>query len=143
LRWGSRRSSTSTSTPADIPERFDIGFDTAGTLALKTARKLLKPGGTIVDINGTPAKMARSAVSGQFTVLIAQYRADDLEQLARAAAERTREVPVATAVSLDGAIDALTALETGHGPRGGKLVITPNYRRIVSGPNVSDQALQR
>jgi NADPH:quinone reductase-like Zn-dependent oxidoreductase len=104
--------------------RFDLVFDTAGTLPIKTARALLKPGGRIVDINGSPAKMVRSALSRRFQVLIAKYRRGDLEEVARAAGEGELDIPVARAVPLTEAIEALTALERQRTPKGGKLVVT-------------------
>jgi NADPH:quinone reductase-like Zn-dependent oxidoreductase len=44
--------------PTTLKRRFDIVFDTAGTLPVKAARTLLKPGGRILDINVSPASMA-------------------------------------------------------------------------------------
>jgi NADPH:quinone reductase-like Zn-dependent oxidoreductase len=40
--------------------RFDVVFDTAGTLPIGMAKALLKPGGRIIDITPTPAKFVRS-----------------------------------------------------------------------------------
>jgi NADPH:quinone reductase-like Zn-dependent oxidoreductase len=48
--------------PAALAKRFDLVFDTPGMLPFAAARTLLKPGGTIVDIVPTPAKMIRSAL---------------------------------------------------------------------------------
>lgn len=104
--------------------KFDIVFDTAGTLPLKDARTLLKPGGRILDINGSPAKMARGALPGPFNVLIAKYTSKDLDEISAAAARGQLTVPIARTVPLAQAIDALTELETRHNPKGGKLVVT-------------------
>ena len=111
--------------PSPLRRRFDVVFDTAGTLAVKAARALHKPGGRVVDINGSPAKLARSISSRDFHLLIAKYQSDDLEYLAQAAAEGKLSVPVARTVPLTDAIGALTELEHERTPKGGKLVITP------------------
>ena len=110
--------------PASLKGEFDVVFDTAGTLALKAARTLLKPGGRIVDINGSPAKMARSAFPGPFQVHVTKYTTKDLEEVSQSAARGDLSLPVARTVPLTQAIDALTELEGKHTPRGGKLVIT-------------------
>jgi NADPH:quinone reductase-like Zn-dependent oxidoreductase len=110
--------------PTTLKGTFDLVFDTAGTLPIKAARTLLKPGGRIVDINGSPTKMARSIASRDFTVLIAKYKSKDLEQISQAAAHGKLNLPIARTVPLPQAIDALTELENNHTPKGGKLVIT-------------------
>lgn len=110
--------------PTTLEGKFDTVLDTAGTLSLNAARTLLKPGGIIVDINGSAAKMARSALPGPFTVLIAKYTAKDLDEVSAAAARGQLTVPIARTVPLAQAIEALAELEKNHIPKGGKLVIT-------------------
>lgn len=110
--------------PAPLRGRFDIVFDTAGTLPLRTARTLLRPGGRIVDIVPTPAKFALGALPGPFHVLMAKANPEDLDELAQAAARGELQLPIGRSVPLTEAIEALTALETSHTPKGGKLVIT-------------------
>ncbi|WP_413100609.1 NADP-dependent oxidoreductase [Streptomyces sp. Inha503] len=109
--------------PTALRGRFDIVLDTAGTLPVKAAQTLLKPGGRIVDITPTPAKFARSALPGPFKVLIAQAVTEDLEEVARAAGQGTLRLPIARTVPLTQAIPALTEFDRGI-PKGGKLVIT-------------------
>ncbi|MBA6435505.1 NADP-dependent oxidoreductase [Streptomyces sp. GMR22] len=109
--------------PTALSGRFDIVLDTAGTLPVKAAQTLLKPGGRIIDITPTPAKFARSALPGPFKVLIAQAVTEDLEEVARAAGQGTLRLPIARTVPLTQAIAALTELERGM-TKGGKLVIT-------------------
>ncbi|MEU9450075.1 NADP-dependent oxidoreductase [Streptomyces sp. NPDC048277] len=110
--------------PTALGRRFDIVFDTAGTLPAKTARALVKPGGHVVDIVPTPAKFARSALSGSYTVMIAQPVTADLEEIARGAGEGTLRLPIARTVPLAEAIAALTELERDRPPKSGKLIIT-------------------
>lgn len=104
--------------------RFDVVFDTAGTLPITAARALLKPGGRIIDINPAPAKFVRSALPGPYQVLIAKATLADLDAVADAAGTGVLRLPVARTVPLDQAIAALTELERDHTPKGGKLVIT-------------------
>lgn len=110
--------------PQALRGRFDVIFDTSGTLALNDARKMLKPGGRFVDITITPAKLAKGLFARDFKPLIAKYTPEALETVARAASEGKLNVPVARTVPLTQAIAALTELERKHTPRGGKLVIT-------------------
>jgi NADPH:quinone reductase-like Zn-dependent oxidoreductase len=115
--------------PATLRGRFDLVLDTAGTMPVKAARTLLKPGGHIIDINVNPsnmaAKMTRSVFSRSYQVLVARYKSEDLEEVARAAAQGRLAIPVARTVPLAQAIGALTELERAHTPKGGKLVIVP------------------
>jgi NADPH:quinone reductase-like Zn-dependent oxidoreductase len=110
--------------PSRLQGRFDLVFDTAGTLSNKTARTLIKPGGHITDINGTPAKMLRSALPGPYHMQFTKASVQDLETITRAVADGQVEVPIARTVPLAEATQALAELETRNTPRGGKLVIT-------------------
>jgi NADPH:quinone reductase-like Zn-dependent oxidoreductase len=112
--------------PAPLEGRFDLVLD-AASLALPAgvARRLIKPGGRFVDIHPSPAKFARSAFSRHYSVLFGAYKAEDFQELARAAADSKITLPIARTVPLAEAIDALTELEEKHTPRGGKLVIIP------------------
>ena len=111
--------------PTPLKGSFDLVIDTAGTLSPRNARILLNAHGRIVDLNGSPAKMARSVYSRNFKPLIAKYTPDALETVADAASDGTLTVPVARTVPLAQAIDALTDLERTRSLRGGKLVIIP------------------
>ncbi|WP_428343285.1 NAD(P)-dependent alcohol dehydrogenase [Mycobacterium sp.] len=111
--------------PMRLKGQFDLVIDTAGTLSFRDARALLKPRGRIVDINATPAKMARSLFSRAFKPLFAKYSPEALETVSDAAAGGELAIPVAGAAPLTQAINALAHLERAHTPTGGKLVIVP------------------
>jgi NADPH:quinone reductase-like Zn-dependent oxidoreductase len=111
--------------PAPLKGRFDIVFDTAGTLPLAAARTLLKPGGRIFDIKPTPAKFLRSALPGSFTTVIAQPITADLEEVARLGGEGILRPSIARTVPLSQAIEALVELEQRRAARPGKLIVTP------------------
>lgn len=110
--------------PAELAGQFDVVFDTAGKLAPRAARTLLKRGGRIVDIAPSPAKFARSALPGPFTTMVAQPVTADLEAVAKAAGAGTLRLPIGRTVPLSKAIPALIELERDRLPRSGKLVIT-------------------
>jgi NADPH:quinone reductase-like Zn-dependent oxidoreductase len=112
------------SIPATLAGRFDIVFDTVGTLPPKTARGLLTRRGRIVDIVPTAAKFVKSVLPGPYRVLMAQQKADYLDELAQACARGTLRLPIARTVPLRDAIAALTDLERANEPRGGKLIVT-------------------
>jgi NADPH:quinone reductase-like Zn-dependent oxidoreductase len=112
------------SIPPELAKTFHIVFDTVGTLAPATARRLLASGGRIIDIVPSGAKFLRSALPGPYNVLITQHNIEDLEELARACATGALRLPIAQTVPLRDAIPALTELERNNTPRGGKLIIT-------------------
>jgi NADPH:quinone reductase-like Zn-dependent oxidoreductase len=112
------------SLPAPSTGRFDIVFDTVGTLSRTTARRLLKPGGRIVDVVPSAAKLVRSALPGPYYVVIAQHNTRDLDEVAQAGAHGALRLPIAQTVPLTDAITALTELELNRKPKGGKLIIT-------------------
>ncbi|WP_198348143.1 NADP-dependent oxidoreductase [Plantactinospora sp. KBS50] len=105
--------------PAVLARRFDLVLDTPGVLSSAAARRLLKPGGTIVDIVPTPAKMIRSVLPGPFRAMMGRLVTADLAEVAR-----VLRLPIARTVPLAEAIAALTELERDRRPKGGKLVIT-------------------
>lgn len=104
--------------------KFDIVYDTVGTLAPATARQLLARGGHIIDIVPSGPKFLKSALPGPYNVLITQLNVEDLEELAGMCAAGTLRLPIAQTVPLREAIPALTELERNNTPRGGKLIIT-------------------
>ncbi len=112
------------SIPITLKNRFDIVFDTVGTLPRESARMLLKSGGRIVDLVPSAGKFVRSVLPGPYQVLITKHNAKDLDELARACADGTLRLPIAATVPLEDAIAALTELERNHQPRRGKLIIT-------------------
>ena len=94
---------------------------------------MLAPGGHIVDLVPTAAKLLKSVLPGPYRVLFTQPNADDIAKVVKAGAQGKLRVPIAKTVPLEHAIDALTDLEQRHTPRGGKLIITANDA-ATSGP---------
>jgi len=110
--------------PLPLRGQFDLVLDSAGKLPLGTARRLLAPGGRVLDIHPTPAKFLRSRMSRDYVVVVAQPDADDMEAIRRYAESGVIRQPIGRIVPLSRAIEALTEQERNPGPKGGRLVIT-------------------
>jgi len=104
--------------------RFDVIFDTAGTLPFATARRMLKPRGRILDIVPSARKFARSIWPGPYTAFMGRPDNHDLQHVADAAGRGEITTHIYRTVSLANAIPALTELEKAATSGGGKLVIT-------------------
>lgn len=109
--------------PAALRGSFDVVLDTSGILPLRSARMLVKPGGRIVDLKPTLAKMLRSVLPGPY-VLNSLPRRDVIGELARAAGRGMLRQPIARKVPLAEAIPALADYENLGASRGGKLIVT-------------------
>lgn len=109
--------------PAPLAHRFDVVFDTVGSLPIRTAHALLKPRGRVVDIVPTPRKFLRSLLPGPYSAFMGKADVNDLEEVADAAERGDLKVPIGRTVPLADAISALTDLEINRTPRGGKLVV--------------------
>ena len=110
--------------PAPLIGRFDVVFDTAGSLPYAAARRMITPGGRIIDIVPSVAKFARSILPGPYTAFMGRPDNDDLQHVADAAARGEIATHIAQTVALDDAIPALVDLENATASGGGKLVIT-------------------
>ncbi len=108
-----------------IKHQFDVVFDTAGTLSIKEGRALLKPGGVVLDISPSPAKLFGIIFSARHKMVIGKPTPDLLTKVADMVAVGKLQPAIGKTVSLSDAIPALTALEQ-HGTPKGKLVITWN-----------------
>ncbi|PRY67421.1 NADPH:quinone reductase-like Zn-dependent oxidoreductase [Glaciihabitans tibetensis] len=109
--------------PAPLTGRFDVVFDTAGTLPFATARRMLKPGGRIIDIVPSVAKFARSILPGSYTAFMGRPDSNDLQHIADAAGRGEISTRISRTVTLANAIPALIDLENAPTSSGGKLVI--------------------
>ncbi len=105
-----------------IRERFDVVYDTAGTMMVATGLGLLRQGGVYLDINPTPAKFIRAIFNRRLKPIVCTARAQILDGLASASGNGKLRFPVAETVLLADAIPLITALETGHKLPGKALV---------------------
>jgi NADPH:quinone reductase-like Zn-dependent oxidoreductase len=105
-----------------IRERFDVVFDTAGTMTIATGFGLLHRDGVYLDINPTPIKFIRAMFDRKLKPIVCTARADIMDGLASAAGNGKLRLPVAETVLLKDAIPLVTALEAGR-KLGGKALV--------------------
>lgn len=105
-----------------IHERFDVVYDTAGTMTVAVGLGLLRQGGVYLDINPTPIKFIRAIYNRQLKPIVCTARADILDDLASAAGAGKLRLQVAETVLLNDAIPLITALESGRKLAGKALV---------------------
>jgi NADPH:quinone reductase-like Zn-dependent oxidoreductase len=106
-----------------ISERFDVVYDTAGTMTTAVGLGLTRRDGVFLDINPTPVKFLRSFVNRRLKPIVCTARSDILDGLARAAGDRKLRLPIGEIVPLRDAIRLITALESGRKINGKGLVV--------------------
>lgn len=107
---------------SQLGERFDVVYDTAGTMPTAVGLKLANAGGVFLDIDPTPGKFIRALFNSRLKPIVCTARADILDGLARAAREGKYRLPVAEIVPLNEAIRLIAALEAGRKLNGKGLV---------------------
>ena len=85
---------------------------------------MLEPGGKVIDIVPSFAKVARSLLPGPYTVFTGRPDSDDLQHVADAAGRGDLATRIHSTVPLAEAIPALIDLEKAPASGPGKLVIT-------------------
>lgn len=109
--------------PATVDGAFDVVFDCHGSLSARDAKRLLKPGGLIIDIVPTPAKFLRALVSRSRKVVIADTTAENLQPVIDLATARKLTIPIVRTLSLDEAPTMLAALERGERLNGKAVIV--------------------
>lgn len=107
-----------------LRHRFDVVFDTAGTLSLGQCDALLKRGGVALHIVITPAKMIRSLLSRRHKTVFGTATPEGMAGIVDAAVQGKLVPKIARTVPLPQAIPAIVELETTGSPKG-KLVVVP------------------
>jgi NADPH:quinone reductase-like Zn-dependent oxidoreductase len=97
-----------------IEERFDVVYDTAGTMTVATGLGMLRRGGVFLDINPTPGKFIRAMFNRRLKPMVCTARADILDGLAEAAGDGQLRLLIAEVVPLKDTIALVTALEQGR-----------------------------
>lgn len=108
---------------SQIRDRYDVVYDTAGTMKTAVGLGLLRKEGVFLDIDPTPVKFLRSFLNRKLKPIVCTPRADILDSLANAAGAGQLRLPIAETVPLDDAIQLITALETGRKINGKGLVV--------------------
>ncbi|RFB87549.1 alcohol dehydrogenase [Rhizobium leguminosarum bv. trifolii] len=111
---------------AQLRERFDVVYDTAGTMSLAVGLGLLSKGGVFLDIDPTPGKFIRALFDRRLKPIICTARAAILDGLAHAAESGKLRLPISETVPLSEAIPLITALEQGLKLKGKALVAMPD-----------------
>ncbi|HEV8694686.1 MAG TPA: zinc-binding dehydrogenase, partial [Lysobacter sp.] len=106
-----------------IGDRFDVVYDTAGTMPTAVGLGLANENGVFLDIDPTPGKFIRSVFNRRLKPIVCTPRVDILDGLARAAKEGMYRLPVAVTVPLSEAIRLIAALEAGRKLNGKGLVV--------------------
>ena len=102
---------------------FDIVFDANGSLSVKEGNRLIKRGGTIIDIVPTKIKFLVALISRSRKFVFADVKAENLQRVMQLAVAGKLTIPVAQTVSLSEAASLLASLEGGK-RLDGKAVIT-------------------
>lgn len=111
---------------AQLRDRFDVVYDTAGTMSLNTGLGLLSKGGVFLDIDPSPGKLIRALFDRRLKPIICTARAAILDGLAHAAESGKLRLPISETVPLAEAIPLITALEQGLKLKGKALVAMPD-----------------
>jgi NADPH:quinone reductase-like Zn-dependent oxidoreductase len=97
-----------------LSDRFDVVYDTAGTMTVAEGLGLLREGGVFLDILPTPMKFLRSLFNRTLKPIVCSPRPEILDGIAKAAAQGTFRMPIADVVPLKDAIPLITAIESGR-----------------------------
>lgn len=108
---------------SQVSDRYDVVYDTAGTMKTTVGLGLLRKEGVFLDIDPTPVKFLRSFFNRKLKPIVCTPRADILDSLANVAGAGQLRLPIAETVPLSGAIQLITALETGRKINGKGLVV--------------------
>lgn len=102
---------------------FDVVFDAAGTLPIKTAMRMLTRTGVFLDINATPAKFLHAAVNRRHKIFFCSPTTQILTDAAAAAVAGHLRLPIGETVPLETAIGLITDLEKGRRIGGKGLIL--------------------
>jgi len=107
--------------------RFDVVFDTQGSLSPREGATMLKPGGLVLDIVPTPLKMIRSLFSSRFKTVMSQMTPQIMAGITAGVEQGQITPAIGRTVPLSEVIPALIELEHTRSPLG-KLVVAPMDR---------------
>lgn len=108
--------------PNELDHSFDIVFDANGSLTALEGNRLVKRGGLVIDIVPGPAKFLRALVSRSRKVVIADVKANHLQEVVDLAAAGKLAIKIFKTIALDAVPEAMASLERGE-RMDGKVVI--------------------
>lgn len=110
-------------TPSNLAKKFDVLFDTAGTMSIKDGLALLVPGGVMLDINPTLPKFFQGLLSPRYKLVFGNQSEEVLQTLANLAAAGKLKFFIGKTASLDTAIQLITDQEQGKKVRGKTVIV--------------------
>lgn len=108
--------------PASLKGTFDVVFDVNGSLTAGEGDWLAAQNGKILDIVPSISKFLRALVSSSRSVIFADVKADNLQQLVKFVVANKITIPIVKTVALSDAPSLIATLERG-GRQNGKAVI--------------------
>jgi NADPH:quinone reductase-like Zn-dependent oxidoreductase len=106
-----------------VRDRFDVVYDTAGTMPTAMGLHLLRKGGVFLDIVPTPIKFLRSFLNRKLKPIVCTPRSEILDGIASAAVDGKLRLPIGKIVPLKEAIQLITKLESGLKINGKGLIV--------------------
>jgi len=99
--------------PRNLAGKFDVVFDTHGSLTIREEGMLARRGGVILDINPSPAKMLRIVFSPSRKFVMGKQDTATLNEVGELASKGTMKIPIGRKVGLPDAIGLIKDLEAG------------------------------
>lgn len=109
--------------PDNLMGRFDVVFDTHGSLPASDESGLARRGGTILDISPSPAKMVRIFLSRNRHFVMGKQVEATMRAVADLASKGKLKLSVGRMVRLSEGIDLIKALEAGSRINGKGLIV--------------------
>ena len=100
--------------PPEQYGKFDVVFDTHGGLTVRKESRLSKPGGAILDINSSFAKIVRIFLSRSRKFVMGKQDEATMREVVALAAQGKLKISISRTVPLDRAIDLIRSLEGGE-----------------------------
>jgi len=110
--------------PRELAGRFDVVFDTQGSLSPAQQDQLVSAKGRIADLEPTARKVLLAMLSRRRKIVFANLKAENLEKVVDLAARGLLDLPIARVCPLADAPQMLSDIENGA-RRFGKFVILP------------------
>lgn len=104
-------------------EKFDIIFDTAGSLPVGKGLASLNRKGKFIDINPTPTRIARGILSPAYKMAFATMGFGQLQDIARLAETGSIAPVIGATRPFTETIDLITSIENGHKVAGRTVLI--------------------
>jgi NADPH:quinone reductase-like Zn-dependent oxidoreductase len=107
---------------ATIDDRFDVVYDTAGTMPVSSGLRLLEGNGVLLDIHATPGKFLRAFLNRKLKLFFCTPRPEILDGITAAAADGKLRMTIGETVPLTESIRLIADLEKGRKINGKGLI---------------------